>query len=98
VKFDGRGLPLLVFRSGEEGGTGMSPLPIHGAGGIAAVEVVHHGVELGDFLAALDEELFDLVGAFEAFEVVGGLGGVLRSFMGMNFSELIENCQTDEGR
>ena len=45
-------------------------------GGVAAVEVLHHGVEAGDFLAALDEEDADALGAFEAFEVVGGGGEV----------------------
>lgn len=45
-------------------------------GGLAAVEVLHHGVEAGDFLAALDEEDADALGAFEAFEVVGDVGDV----------------------
>ena len=45
-------------------------------GGVVAVEVLHHGVEAGDFLAALDEEDADALGAFEAFEVVGGGGEV----------------------
>ena len=45
-------------------------------GGVAAVEVLHHGVEAGDFLGALEEEEVDVFGAFEAFEVVGGVGEV----------------------
>ena len=45
-------------------------------GGVAAVEVLHHGVEPGDFLGALEEEDADAFGAFEAFEVAGGVGEV----------------------
>jgi hypothetical protein len=37
---------------------------------------LHHGVEAGDFLAALEEEDVDALGAFEAFEVAGGVGEV----------------------
>ena len=45
-------------------------------GGVATVEVLHHGVEAGDFLAALEEEDVDARGAFEALEVAGGVGEV----------------------
>jgi hypothetical protein len=45
-------------------------------GGVAAVEVLHHGIEAGDFLAAFEEEDADALGAFEALEVVGGVGEV----------------------
>jgi hypothetical protein len=38
-------------------------------GGVAAVEVLHHGIEAGDFLAAFEEEDVDALAAyaFEAF-------------------------------
>ena len=45
-------------------------------GGVAAVEDLHHGVEAGDFLATLKEEDADALGAFEAFEVAGGVSEV----------------------
>jgi hypothetical protein len=38
-------------------------------GGVVAVEVLHHGIEAGDFLAAFEEEDADALGAFEALEV-----------------------------
>jgi hypothetical protein len=76
-------------RGGDVGSVAVALLPLGAAfdagggepgvefGGIAAVEILHHGVEAGDFLAALDEEEADALGAFEALEVVGGVGELL---------------------
>ena len=45
-------------------------------GGVAAVEILHHGVEAGDFLAGFRQENADALGAFETLEVVCGVGEI----------------------
>ncbi len=61
---------LVAFGAAFEAGGGEPGVEF---GGVAAVAVLHHGVEAGDFFAALNEEDADALGAFEAFEVVGGV-------------------------
>jgi hypothetical protein len=65
---------LLAFGVAFDAGGGEPGVEL---GGVAAVEVLHHGVEAGDFLAAFGEEEADALGAFEALEVVGGIGDLL---------------------
>ncbi len=81
-------LPIYGWSGGGDGGisgvfvalgaafdAGGSELGVE-FGGVAAVEVLHHGVEAGDFLAAFEQEDADAIGAFEALEVAGEVGGV----------------------
>ena len=69
----GGSVVLLAFGAAFDAGGGEPGVEF---GGVAAVEVLHHGVEAGDFLGALEEEDADALGAFEAFEVAGGGGEV----------------------
>ena len=65
-------------------------------GGLAAVEVLHHGVEGGDFLAAFEEEDADALGAFEALEVGGAM--VVRFLPSMASPSALRSWTKSAGR
>lgn len=84
---------LFAFGAAFDAGGGEPGVEF---GGDAGVEVVHHGVESGDFLGALEEELLDLAGALDALEVVGGLGGVFAVEGGAVGAEVFDEVGGEE--
>lgn len=89
----GGSVVLLALGAAFDAGGGEPGVEL---GGIAAVEVLHHGVEAGDFLGALVEKEVDGLGAFEAFEVVGGGGDFFAIDGGAVGAEVFDEVGGDE--